>query len=49
MKKTWDVPEEVIDRLEAWCQRTKVVRNDAVSLGIWLVTNLDPLSRQASQ
>jgi len=46
MKKTWDVPEEVIGGLETWCQRTKLVRNDAVSLGIWLVTRLDPISRQ---
>jgi len=26
MKKTWDVPEEVIGGLETWCQRTKLVR-----------------------
>jgi len=47
MNRTWNIPEDMLDALDRWSERTGVQKQLAIQVGIWMVVHADPIHWQA--
>lgn len=45
-KRSYLLESDIVEAFDAWAKRTAMERQRVVQLGIWLVINMDPATRQ---